>query len=55
MYAFTAKDSIFFTVKEVHYNHCINQKLLWRQTSVFILVHLVKENPIVFITLTSNS
>lgn len=28
MYAFTAKYGTFFTMKELHYNHCINQKTL---------------------------
>jgi len=55
MHAFTAKDGIFFTMKELHYYHYINQKHLRRQTSVFILVHLVKVNPMVVIALTSNS
>lgn len=45
----------FFAMKGLHYNHCINQKLLQRQTSVFISVHLVKVNPMVVIALTSNS
>lgn len=55
MYTLTAKAGIFFTMKKLHYNHYIHQKLFQRQMSVFILVYPDKVNPVVVIALTSNS